>query len=167
MKLALSSLAGLSSALTEWRPDAVLTVLSPSMRCAPLDGVRHVRFACHDIEMAKLGRLIGPTARQVELARELVRTGPDRLLVQCAMGLSRSPAFAIVALVEAGASPADACARVRTASPHASPNRLVLRMADDALRLDGALMAAVRGGLTFRRKATGALGSPIRWAEAA
>lgn len=89
--------------------------------------------------------------------------GEPRLLIQCTAGLGRSPALAIVAAMILGDDAPMACCMVAHASPHASPNRLILRHAERLLEAD--IVSHAERSFTYRRGPAGAQGEPIAWAE--
>jgi len=69
--------------------------------------------------------------------------GDARLLVHCLQGLSRSTGLAL-GLLAREVSPLRAAYLLHTARPVATPNMLVVRLWDDRLGLNGALVAAGR-----------------------
>ena len=89
--------------------------------------------------------------------------GEPRLLIQCTAGLGRSPAMAIVAAIIEGHDAATACAMVAHASPHASPNRLILRHAERMMGVN--IVSHAERQFTYRRGPSGALGEAILWGE--
>lgn len=157
-QLAIASADALRLAFETWKPDAVVTVHKPTTRVLPLTGVRHLRLAFHDVERAVKPGIHRAQAMHVAALLNLIDDKPERLLIQCTAGLSRSPALAIIAAVRLGASVVDACQAMRAAVPHASPNRWVLRVGDHALGLDGALTGYASSAFEFRRTAYGVLG---------
>jgi predicted protein tyrosine phosphatase len=68
-----------------------------------------------------------------------------RVLVHCEAGISRSTAAALIlyAVWLGPGSEEDAAARVFSTVPYARPNRTMVRIADDLLQRQGALLAAV------------------------
>lgn len=81
------------------------------------------------------GRIL-PHHGHIEAFAKLLAQKPARLLVQCTAGLSRSPALALVASVQAGCPALEAAMAIRTRVPHAQPNRCLLEVADDVLGID-------------------------------
>ena len=76
----------------------------------------------------------------------------ESLMVHCYAGVSRSTATALIAhFMKCGDEVASADA-LRVAAPHASPNRLIIALADDILGCGGRLIEA--------REAMG-LGEPV------
>ena len=80
----------------------------------------------------------------VDFARSWDRSAP--LLVHCWMGVSRSPAAALIAALASDADLDDeALARnLRRASPQATPNSRLVEIGDALLGRDGRLVAAVK-----------------------
>jgi predicted protein tyrosine phosphatase len=66
----------------------------------------------------------------------------DKLLVHCHAGISRSTAVAIGILCQHGLTPKKAFTHVLQIRPLASPNRHILALFDDILKLEGKLVAA-------------------------
>lgn len=101
----------------------------------------------HDTDGPRAG-LVAPSradiAALIAFGRDWDETAP--LLVHCQMGISRSTAAALI--LAAAARPAmpeaECAARLRTASPCATPNPLMIALADDLLGRSGRLVAAAR-----------------------
>jgi predicted protein tyrosine phosphatase len=75
-----------------------------------------------------------------------VRSSPPdvALVIHCLAGISRSPAAALIALAhDARGREREAASLLRKAAPFARPNRLLVQLADSALRRGGALVAAL------------------------
>ena len=91
--------------------------------------------------------LTAPEATHVEqliaFARHWDRRGP--LVIHCWAGISRSTAaaFATVCALNPQTSEAVIARDLRTASPHANPNRLLIALADEALGRGGRMIAAI------------------------
>lgn len=106
----------------------------------------HLKLACNDIARPTPG-LVAPDGSHVErligFARHWNRQGP--LVVHCWAGISRSTAAAFVTVCALNPeTPELAIARdLRTASPTATPNRLLVELADDALQRDGRMVRAI------------------------
>lgn len=158
MQIATCCIEALPGAVASWGPDAIVSAFSPRHPVGGYLDRPHLLLPCHDIEEPDRCR-IAPGPDHVGALLDLVAdVRPQRLLVQCTAGLSRSPALALVAAVAAGRGPADACAAMRRAVPQASPNRLILAWGDHLLGLDGALDRAAADAFDFRRDETGAVG---------
>lgn len=111
-----------------------------------IDANRHLNLGMNDIVEARDG-LVAPAedhvARIVRFAAGWDRRAP--LLVHCWLGISRSPAAAlIVALAVAPDQDDDALARrLRHASPFVTPNARLIDIADGMLARGGRLRRAV------------------------
>lgn len=115
-------------------------------RPAAISHTDHLRIEMNDIAVETDG-LILPAASHVEALLRFVdrwdRTAP--LLVHCWMGISRSPAAALLALLHLspGADPDRVARRLRAASPYATPNARLIEAGDAVLGLGGRLTEAV------------------------
>lgn len=158
MLIATACLAGASRALAEWHPSAVVSIYSPNYPILPLHDREHLRLVCHDTELPYEGQRYGASPEQVEAVVALARRAPPRLLIHCAAGLSRSPAFAIVAAIAAGWTVREACTAMRAAACHVSPNRRILALGDDALGLTGRLRRRAEATFDFCRGPLGVVG---------
>lgn len=109
---------------------------------------RHLKLAMNDISFAGKDGLVAPQESHVEeiiaFARAWDQSAP--LLVHCWMGVSRSPAAALIAALAVSPDLDDlALARsLRQASPQATPNTRLVEIGDAALSRNGRLVAAVR-----------------------
>ncbi|OHV72285.1 tyrosine phosphatase family protein [Ensifer sp. LCM 4579] len=117
-------------------------------RPAVIDGTRHMTIGVNDISFAGTGDLVAPqeahVEQVVEFARQWDRSRP--LLVHCWMGVSRSPAAALIAAlaVEPDQDDVVLATRLRVVSPFATPNARLVEIGDHALSRKGRLIAAVR-----------------------
>jgi predicted protein tyrosine phosphatase len=111
-----------------------------------IDQNRHLFVAMSDIVLAEDGHIL-PAELHVEALLEFVR-GWDRsepILIHCYAGVSRSTAAAYIA---ACALCEERCEfeiarELRAKSPTATPNRLLIQIADRLLRRDGRMIEAV------------------------
>jgi predicted protein tyrosine phosphatase len=117
-------------------------------RPAVISADRHLKLGVNDITFAGTGDLIAPQERHVleiiEFARTWDQSAP--LLIHCWMGVSRSPAAALIAsLAVAPEDDDEALARrLRAASPFATPNSRLIEIGDSLLGRGGRLKAAVK-----------------------
>jgi predicted protein tyrosine phosphatase len=117
-------------------------------RPAVIDGAKHLTIGVNDITFAGTGDLIAPQEAHVveiiDFARKWDRSRP--LLVHCWMGVSRSPAAALIAAlaVEPDQDDHALAKRLRAVSPFATPNARLVEIGDEALSRQGRLVAAVR-----------------------
>lgn len=116
-------------------------------RPAVISGDRHLVLGLNDITFAGTGNLIAPgethVAAIIDFARQWDQTAP--LLVHCWMGVSRSPAAAMIASLAVDPDDEDEAlaARLRAASPQATPNARLIEIADSMLGRQGRLIRAV------------------------
>ncbi|MGE7369993.1 tyrosine phosphatase family protein [Neorhizobium sp. NPDC001467] len=117
-------------------------------RPAVIAADRHLKLAMNDIAFAGTGNLIAPNEAHVERLIAYM-AGWDRnfpLVVHCWMGVSRSPAAALIAAL--ATTPReddfDLVARLRTVAPHATPNSRLIEIGDRILKREGRLVAAVK-----------------------
>ena len=117
-------------------------------RPAVIGAERHLKLAMNDISFAGTGDLIAPqeahVAKIIEFAQSWDQTSP--LVVHCWMGVSRSPAAAMI--VSLAASPDDdddaLAKRLREASPFATPNMRLIEIGDEMLQRGGRFVKAVK-----------------------
>ncbi|TPP10533.1 tyrosine phosphatase family protein [Rhizobium glycinendophyticum] len=109
---------------------------------------RHLKLGMNDITFAGTGDLIAPqemhVAEIIDFARRWDRSAP--LLVHCWMGVSRSPAAAMIASLAVCPEDDDAALarRLREASPHATPNMRLVEIGDEMLGREGRFAKAVK-----------------------
>jgi len=117
-------------------------------RPAVIGPERHLKLGMNDITFGGTDKLIAPQEAHVlqliDFARSWDRTAP--LLVHCWMGVSRSPAAALIAALSIHPEEDDAllAARLRVASPQATPNSRLIEIGDRVLGRNGRLIAAIR-----------------------
>ena len=110
---------------------------------------RHLTLKMNDIAFAGTGDLIAPAEGHVEqliaFARAWDRQAP--ILIHCWMGVSRSPAAALIASLAVDPTEDDfsLTARLRSVAPHATPNPRLIEFGDRLLTREGRLVAAVKG----------------------
>jgi predicted protein tyrosine phosphatase len=137
--------------------DHVLSLISPDAKAPGVaQGQTVLRF--NDIAEDRQG-LIAPSTAMIAAILALADT--PTLLIHCFAGVSRSTAAAYI-LACAG-RPGDEgalAAQLRTLSPEATPNPLMVALADSLLDRDGAMVRAIadigRGAACFE-------GSVIDW----
>jgi predicted protein tyrosine phosphatase len=113
-----------------------------------IDPKRHLNLAVNDIAFAGGDGLIGPAEAHVRAIVDFAR-GWDRerpLLVHCWMGVSRSPAAALIAALAVNPELDEdrLVKRLREASPQASPNSRLVELGDNVLDRSGNLVRAVK-----------------------
>ncbi|MGB3446403.1 MAG: protein tyrosine phosphatase [Xanthobacteraceae bacterium] len=128
----------------------LLTLLSPDTDAetlAALTPQRRLHLVFHDIIEAREG-LIAPSgemiAAMLDFGRVCARETP--LLVHCWAGISRSSAAAyILACDRRPGRESEVADALRARAPLATPNRLMVALADDLLGRKGAMVDAIAG----------------------
>lgn len=135
--------------LAQTRARYLITVINEHMMLETPRGILaddHLRLACNDIIAPQPG-LVCPSAEHVAELIGYVRRwnhgGP--LVVHCFAGISRSTAAAFIALCALNPQTPEPliASRLRSASPTAAPNRLLVELADEALGRDGRMVGAI------------------------
>lgn len=129
----------------------MLSLVAPRQdfhRPAVISAARHMILGVNDIAFAGTGKLVAPGEEHVAAIIGFAE-GWDRnmpLLVHCQMGVSRSPAAALlVALAVAPDQDEQELAqRLRRASVQATPNARLVEIGDHMLSRGGRLIAAVK-----------------------
>ena len=158
MTLLVCPLSQVETARAQRRPSHVVSLLSPSslaVNWPEPDGV-HLRLAFHDIAEPTEG-LVAPNAEQVASLLDFAAgwDGSRPMLVHCWAGVSRSTAAAFIIACQRAPrrSEAEVAQALRVAAPYATPNPLLVALADAALERDGRMIAAIaaigRGAETF------------------
>lgn len=143
------SLAELHSTVAATGASHVLTVMGKvekAVRPTTVLEQNHRRISMDDITEAADG-FTAPSADHVEDALAFIR-GWDRkapLVIHCFAGISRSTATAFMAAcaLNPQRTETEIARRIRDASPSASPNRLIVNLADDLLGRDGRMIRAL------------------------
>lgn len=105
----------------------------------------HLRLLIDDIDRPQPG-FCAPGRLHVEKLLGFLHASPPTasLVIHCLAGVSRSPAAALIALsLDAPGREREAASLLRRAAPFASPNRLLVQLADTALGCAGTLVAAL------------------------
>ncbi len=145
-----SSLSALGSVAARLHRYDLLTLLSPDYPETDWSALacdRHLRLAFHDIVEPTPG-LTAPDRDMMQAVLDFGRNGGRQhaLLIHCWAGISRSSAaaFAIACDRNPGFE-RDIAAELRRRAPSATPNRLMVRLADDLLQRDGRMIEAIDG----------------------
>lgn len=144
------------------RPSHVLTLLSPGHEADPRREPpceQHLELYFHDISEAREG-LTAPDRRTVRAILDFARSWTeDRpMLIHCWAGISRSSAAAyMIACARNPGCESDIADELRRRAPFATPNRLMIALADDALQRSGRMVEAIA---RIGRGADASLGSP-------
>jgi predicted protein tyrosine phosphatase len=127
----------------------VVSILSPDSQFPNFESVtgdHHLRLSFHDVAAPSPG-LAAPGAhdmmRLLTFIKAWDRTSP--LLIHCWAGISRSTASAYIAtcLLQPERSEEELAQALRRASPSATPNPMLVKLADDALGRDGRMRRAI------------------------
>ena len=148
-----SSLNALSIVTARLPSYDLLTLLSPDYPLADFSAFacgRHLRLAFHDIVEPMPG-LVAPDRELMRAVLEFGRrTGPQRaLLIHCWAGISRSSAAAFAMACERNPGfERDIAIELRRRSPSSTPNRLMVRLADDLLDRKSTRLNSSHGGIS-------------------
>jgi predicted protein tyrosine phosphatase len=126
-------------------PSHLLSLASPEAADAPAAMAYHLRLTFNDIIEPRDG-LVAPSAEMIGALLEFGRgwDGARPLLIHCWAGISRSCAAAFVLACDRNPGRERAIAdELRSRAPFATPNRLMVRLADDLLARDGRMVAAI------------------------
>lgn len=142
-------LSRLESLATGNAPGRVISLLGSQTEMPELDGYgpdRHLRLSFNDIPIAREG-FVAPAASHIEQLVGFIDEW-DRLqpmLIHCWAGVSRSTAAAYIALchLQPDENEMVLAKRLRAASPSATPNSLMIELADDHLGRDGRMNKAI------------------------
>ena len=142
-------LSAVSDSIRSYRPSHLVTLLSPENMIEPPEGIapeRHLRLGLNDISDPSLGNA-PPAAQHIA---QLIAFGRDwdggrPMLVHCWAGISRSMAAAFTLLCDRAkpGSEHQIAQEIRARASYAHPNRLLVRLADQALERDGRMVRAV------------------------
>ncbi len=148
MTLIVSPLRDVETVVRFRRPSHLITLLDPHLigdapRFFP---DRHLKLAVDDAWEEAHGKLL-PSADHVDRILDFGRTwdGASPLLVHCWAGVSRSTATAFILACEHNpdVAEADIAQALRKASSSATPNPLLVRLADDMMSRKGRMVDAV------------------------
>ena len=137
----------LEDSVTRYGVRRVLTLTSgglPTPRPAGVAAADHLTIIFHDLLEARDGH-VAPGAAHVADALAFAAANDHPLLVHCYAGVSRSPAmaYAIACARAADRSEAEIARELRRLSPSATPNALIVALADAALGREGRMRAAI------------------------
>lgn len=142
-------LSAVEATIRDYRPSHLITLLSPEYMIETPEGVpseRHLRLGLHDVTETMESEH-PPGAHHIGSLLEFGRgwSADAPMLVHCWAGVSRSTAAAYILLCDRlGAGCETEVARLlRARAPHASPNSLMVRIADEALARRGRMIAAI------------------------
>lgn len=142
-----TSLSGLNDLATQLKSFHLLSLLSPSHDDETLShpAQSHLRLSFNDIVEITPG-LIAPDADTTRAILDFGRraTPETPLLIHCWAGISRSSAAAYLIACDRNDGHEQAIAdELRRRAPFATPNKLMVRLADDLLARNGRMIAAM------------------------
>jgi predicted protein tyrosine phosphatase len=150
MTLIVSPLRDAPTVIKWKRPSHVITLLEDGlMSQAPraLDPSRHLRLSVHDIWQPNAGETL-PDDNLVRTILDFAADwrGHSPMLVHCWAGVSRSTATAFLVACERNPETPEAtiAQALRAASPGATPNPLIVQLADDIMGRQGRMVDAVK-----------------------
>jgi predicted protein tyrosine phosphatase len=144
-----SPLSKVQSLVDEHGVSHVVTLLAPETpHDSPrgVEGGRHLKLYFHDIVQPMDGHTPpsrSDAERMIAFFESWKREAP--MLIHCWAGISRSTAAAFTALCmfRPGAEEEELALELRRVSPSATPNRLIVSLADDVLGRQGRMVKAV------------------------
>lgn len=148
-KIIITPLSGLEQTIREHGPSHVVTLLSPEHMIETPEGLdpeRHLKIGMNDIADPAHGTS-PPHDDHIQSLLEFGRlweaTAP--LVVHCWAGISRSTAAAFILMCDRldHVRESEIANALRTRAPHASPNRLMVKLADEALGREGRMVHAI------------------------
>jgi len=167
MTLIVSPLSQVHHVLSMHKPSHVLTLMAPdgaAPACVSVPPDCRLILAFNDVVSATPG-LVVPSREMIQQILDFgarwTREAP--MLVHCLAGISRSTAAAY-SLACASTAPGrelELAQRLRSASPTATPNLLMVALADNLLGRDGAMLEAVK---SIGRGANAYEGAPFTFA---
>ncbi len=148
-KIIITPLSGLEQTLREHTPSHVVTLLSPEHMIETPDGLdpdRHLKIGMNDIADPALGNA-PPHDDHIQSLLEFGRLweASEPLVVHCWAGISRSTAAAFILMCDRldHVREIDIAEALRKRAPHANPNRLMVKLADEAMGRAGRMIHAI------------------------
>jgi predicted protein tyrosine phosphatase len=145
LKLIVCPLAHLDTALAS-QPSHVLSLISPDTELPTIALSQHLVLRFNDITAPTEG-LTEPSRKDIEKLIAFASTwhGPAPFLVHCWAGISRSPAAAYIIACARGTDgdEQNQARALRHAAPQATPNPLMIGVADDILSRSGRMIQAI------------------------
>jgi predicted protein tyrosine phosphatase len=126
-------------------PSHIISLASPASEGAVAQAPTRLSLRFHDITEARPG-LVAPDATAIRAILDFGRSwdGARPLLVHCWAGISRSCAAAYILACDANeGSEHDIAVALRQRAPFATPNRLMVAIADDMLSRAGRMVDAI------------------------
>jgi predicted protein tyrosine phosphatase len=146
--LLISPYSAVEETVRRHRPSHLVTLMAePHVETpAGIAPDRHLRIVVHDVAEPAEG-IVAPRADHISdmliFSRGWDRCDP--FLFHCWAGISRSTAAAFILLcdIHGPGREHEIARQLRYHAPHAQPNRLMVRHADELLRRDGRMIAAI------------------------
>ncbi len=149
-QIVVSPLVKLAETAVRFKAGSMISLLGPGHdvhRPAVIPAERHLLLGVNDVTVALEG-LVAPAEAHVraiiDFAKAWDRSAP--MLIHCWMGISRSPAAALIAALSLEPDQDDHALvlRLRAASPFVTPNARLVELGDHVLQRGGRLIAAVK-----------------------
>lgn len=148
-QLLVTPLSGLADAMDEYHPSHIVSLLSPLHMIPTPDGFdreRHLQLGLDDVNDPSAAEF-PPGREHIDRLLSFSRKWDARspLLIHCWAGISRSMASAFTVLCDrlGPGREIEIAQAMRRRAPHAHPNALLVRHADDALGRGGRMVAAL------------------------
>jgi predicted protein tyrosine phosphatase len=148
-KIIITPLASLEQTIRDHEPSHVVTLLSPEHMIDTPQGLhpeRHLKLGMNDIADPSLGDS-PPHGDHIQSLLEFGRLweASAPLVVHCWAGISRSTAAAFILMCDRldHVRETEIAAALRSRAPHANPNKLMVRLADEALGRNGRMVHAL------------------------
>ena len=145
----ITPLSAIERSIQRYSPSHLVTLLSPEHMIPTPDGVapdNHLRLAVDDVGEAWVSDC-APCAKHVDDLIQFGRkwTGESPMIVHCWAGVSRSTAAAYALLCDRFRTGTELqiAKALRNRAPHASPNPLIVSLADAALGRGGRMIEAI------------------------
>jgi predicted protein tyrosine phosphatase len=149
-RILVTPLSAVEDTIRLYRPSHIVTLLSPDHMIDTPAGFprdRHLRLGMNDVADPSAGDT-PPEQSHVEELLSFTRTwtAQDPMLVHCWAGISRSMAATYIVLCDrlGRGSETLAAKAIRNRAPHAYPNALLVRHADELLGRQGRMVEAIR-----------------------
>jgi predicted protein tyrosine phosphatase len=127
----------------------VISILSPESEFPQFDTVKgdqHLKLSFNDIAISTAG-LAAPQSHDLQRLLGFIRGWDQQypMLIHCWAGVSRSTAAAYIAtcLLKPKLDEEELATELRLASPSATPNPMLIALADQALSRDGRMKRAI------------------------
>jgi predicted protein tyrosine phosphatase len=149
-RILVTPLSAVPDVIRSHRPSHLVTLLSPEHMIDTPSGFareRHLRLGVNDVVDVEAGDS-PPDRKHIEQLLAFSRSWPaeDPILIHCWAGVSRSMAATYVILCDrlGRGSEIFAAKAIRARAPHAYPNALLVRHADDLLGRQGRMVDAIK-----------------------